>query len=49
MSIKNWGPVRNCMRQDVTEIDHVREALDQQAKIAAKTIEKLFSYLGATR
>ena len=21
MSIKNWGPVRNCMRKDVTEID----------------------------
>ena len=21
MNIKNWGPVRNCMRQDVTEID----------------------------
>ena len=21
MTIKNWGPVRNCMRQDVTEID----------------------------
>ena len=21
MTIKNWGPVRNCMRKDVTEID----------------------------
>ncbi len=21
MTIKNWGPVRNCMRTDVTEID----------------------------
>ena len=21
MNIKNWGPVRNCMRTDVTEID----------------------------
>ena len=21
MNIKNWGPVRNCMRKDVTEID----------------------------
>ena len=21
MKIQNWGPVRNCMRQDVTEID----------------------------
>lgn len=21
MSTKNWGPVRNCMRKDVTEID----------------------------
>lgn len=21
MSIRNWGPVRNCMRKDVTEID----------------------------
>ena len=21
MKIKNWGPVRNCMRQDVTEIE----------------------------
>lgn len=21
MKIKNWGPVRNCMRKDVTEID----------------------------
>ena len=21
MNIRNWGPVRNCMRQDVTEID----------------------------
>ena len=21
MNIKNWGPVRNCMRSDVTEID----------------------------
>lgn len=21
MNIKNWGPVRNCMREDVTEID----------------------------
>ncbi len=21
MSIRNWGPVRNCMREDITEID----------------------------
>jgi len=21
MTIRNWGPVRNCMREDVTEID----------------------------
>ena len=21
MSIRNWGPVRNCMRKDVTEVD----------------------------
>ena len=21
MSIRNWGPVRNCMRKDITEID----------------------------
>lgn len=21
MNIKNWGPIRNCMRKDVTEID----------------------------
>lgn len=27
MSIRNWGPVRNCMRKDVTEIDGSMDVL----------------------
>lgn len=27
MTIKNWGPVRNCMREDVTEIEGSMDVL----------------------
>jgi predicted transcriptional regulator len=27
MTIKNWGPVRNCMRTDITEIDGALDVL----------------------
>lgn len=27
MTIKNWGPIRNCMRTDVTEIDGSMDVL----------------------
>ncbi len=36
MTIKNWGPVRNCMREDVTEIEGSMDVLSA-LKIMKKT------------
>ena len=38
MTIRNWGPVRDCMRTDVTEVDgrlDVLEALKTMKKVGA--------------
>ena len=36
MSIQNWGPIRNCMRKDVTEIDGNMDVMS-----ALKTMRKV--------
>ena len=41
MSIQNWGPVRNCMRTDVTEVDgqlDVLSALKIMKKVGATSL-----------
>jgi len=41
MTIKNWGPVRNCMRTEVTEIDgrmDVLNALKVMKKVGATSL-----------
>ena len=41
MSIPNWGPVRNCMRTDVTEVDgklDVLAALKVMKKVGATSL-----------
>lgn len=41
MTVKNWGPVRNCMRTDVTEVDgrlDVLAALRIMKKVGATSL-----------
>ena len=41
MTIKNWGPVRDCMRTDVTEVDgrmDVLSALKVMKKVSATSL-----------
>jgi predicted transcriptional regulator len=41
MTIRNWGPVRNCMRTDVTEVDgrlDVLTALKTMKKVGATSL-----------
>ena len=33
MTIKNWGPVRDCMRKDVTEVDGTLDVLSALRKM----------------
>ena len=41
MTIRNWGPVRDCMRTDVTEVDgrlDVLTALKTMKKVGATSL-----------
>ena len=41
MTIRNWGPVRDCMREDVTEVDgrlDVLAALKMMKKVGATSL-----------
>ncbi len=41
MTLKNWGPVRNCMRTDVTEVDgriDIMAALKIMKKVGATSL-----------